>query len=196
MKRISDLIFAVFGLVLFFIPFLVIALLIKLNSKGPIFFRQIRVGRNNKDFKIFKFRTMYLDSYKKSLITIGERDSRVTNVGFYLRKYKLDELPQLLNVFFGDMSFVGPRPEVRYYVNFYTEAQKEVLNVRPGITDVASIEFRNENELLEKQQNPQKYYLDVIMQEKIRINLEYLENRNILKDFLVVLKTFKVILKK
>jgi lipopolysaccharide/colanic/teichoic acid biosynthesis glycosyltransferase len=194
MKRISDLIFAVFGLVLFFIPFLVIALLIKLNSKGPIFFRQIRVGRNNKDFKIFKFRTMYLDSYKKSLITIGERDSRVTNVGFYLRKYKLDELPQLLNVFFGDMSFVGPRPEVRYYVNFYTEAQKEVLNVRPGITDVASIEFRNENELLEKQENPQQYYIDELMPKKIEINLKYLVSRNLIKDYVIILKTFKAIL--
>lgn len=196
MKRFADFTIALLGLILFSPLLIVIAILLKIDSTGPVFYRQVRVARFNKDFKIFKFRTMFVDSDKKGLLTIGGRDSRVTKIGYYLRKSKLDELPQLINVILGDMSFVGPRPEVRTYVELYTEVQKKVLNVRPGITDLASIEFRNENELLEEQENPNKFYKDVIMQKKLKINLDYLEKRNLIKDFGVVLKTFKVIFKK
>lgn len=196
MKRFADFTIALLGLILFSPLLIVIAILLKIDSKGPVFYRQVRVARFNKDFKIFKFRTMFVDSDKKGLLTIGGKDSRVTKIGYYLRKSKLDELPQLINVILGDMSFVGPRPEVRTYVELYTEVQKKVLNVRPGITDLASIEFRNENELLEEQENPNKFYKDVIMQKKLKINLDYLEKRNLIKDFGVVLKTFKVIFKK
>lgn len=195
MRRLSDLFFSLFGLLLLLPVFILIALLIKLDSKGPVFFRQKRVGKNNKDFKIFKFRTMYLESDKKGLLTIGEKDPRVTKIGCYLRKFKLDELPQLINVFLGDMSFVGPRPEVRFYVDFYTEKQKKILNVKPGITDLASIEFRNENELLNKQSNPKQYYIDEILPKKIEINLNYLKSRSLIYDYLIIFKTFKSIIK-
>lgn len=193
MKRLSDFLIALIGVILFLPILLVIAVLIKLDSAGPIFYRQIRVGRYSKDFNIFKFRTMYVNSDKKGLLTIGGKDSRVTKIGFYLRKSKLDELPQLINVVLGDMSFVGPRPEVRKYVNMYTQNQRKVLNFRPGITDLASIEFRDENNLLSKQKNPEYFYINVIMQEKLKINLDYLENRNLIKDFYVIIKTFKAI---
>lgn len=195
MKRFADSIIATIGLLLFSPLLILVAILIKIDSSGPVFYRQVRVGRYNKDFKIFKFRTMFTESDKKGLLTIGGKDTRVTKVGYYLRKSKLDELPQLINVIYGDMSFVGPRPEVRLYVNLYTEEQKQVLLVRPGITDLASIEFRNENELLEKQENPNQFYIDVILPKKLSINIKYLENRNLIKDFIVVLKTFKVIIK-
>lgn len=181
------------GLILFLPVLLVVTILIKLDSEGPVFFKQSRVGRYNADFKIFKFRTMFIDSEKKGLLTIGGKDPRVTKIGYFLRKSKLDELAQLINVVLGDMSFVGPRPEVRSYVKLYTEEQMKVLNVRPGITDVASIEYRNENELLLEQDEPNKFYIDVIMPKKLEINLKYLEKRNLLKDFVVVLKTFKAI---
>ena len=194
MKRFADFIIALLGLIIFSPLLIIIAILIKIDSKGPIFYRQVRVARYNNDFKIFKFRTMFVNSDKKGLLTIGERDPRVTKIGYYLRKNKLDELPQLINVVFGDMSFVGPRPEVRSYVKLYTEEQMKVLKVRPGITDLASIEFRNENELLNEQDDPNKFYIDVIMQKKLSINLEYLKERNLIKDFVVVLKTFKAIL--
>ena len=195
MKRFADCIIAIIGLIVFSPLLIVIAILIKIDSKGHVFYRQVRVGRCNKDFKIFKFRTMITESDTKGLLTIGGKDVRITRVGYYLRKSKLDELPQLINVIYGDMSFVGPRPEVRFYVNLYREEQKKILKVRPGITDLASIEFRNENELLEDQENPNQYYIDVILPKKISINIKYLENRNLIKDFLVVLKTFKVIVK-
>lgn len=182
------------GLIMFLPLLIIVAILIKLDSKGPVFYRQLRVGMYNIDFKILKFRTMAIDSDKKGLLTIGGRDPRVTKIGYYLRKSKLDELTQLINVILGDMSFVGPRPEVRSYVKLYTEEQMKILNVRPGITDVASIEYRNENELLQEQEDPNKFYIDVIMQEKLSINLKYLEKRNLIKDFIVVLKTFKAII--
>ena len=195
LKRIFDIVFSLLGLILVFSILFIISILIKINSKGPVFYRQVRVGKNNKDFKIFKFRTMYVDSDKFGLITIGGRDPRVTNLGYYLRKFKLDELPQLINVLFGDMSFVGPRPEVRKYVDLYSKEQMRVLKVKPGITDLASIEFRNENEILSKQENPDRYYVDVIMPKKLKINLEYIEERSILKDIRVIFKTFEVVIK-
>ncbi len=195
MKRLFDFVVSFLGLLAISPILLIVAILIVIDSKGGVFYRQVRVGKGNKDFRIFKFRTMHTNADKLGLITIGGRDPRVTKVGYYLRKYKLDELPQLINVLVGDMSFVGPRPEVRKYVDLYTEEQKKVLQVRPGITDLASIEFRNENEILEKQENPNQYYIDVIMPHKLDINLKYLKNRSLLKDIGVIFKTFLAILK-
>ena len=195
MKRFADFIIALVSLILLSPIFFIIAIFIKIDSKGPVFFKQIRVGRYNKDFKIFKFRTMQIDSDKKGLLTIGGRDPRVTKVGYFLRKSKLDELAQLINIVKGDMSFVGPRPEVRCYVKLYSEEQMKVLDFRPGITDIASIEYRNENELLQTQKNPSQFYKDVVMQKKLYLNLKYLKKRNLIKDFIIVLKTFKAIIK-
>lgn len=193
MKRLFDIFFSFFGL-LFISPILIsVALIIIVTSKGRVFYRQVRVGKDNKDFRIFKFRTMHINADKLGLLTVGGRDPRVTKVGYYLRKYKIDELPQLINVLLGDMSFVGPRPEVRKYVDLYTKEQQKVLSVRPGITDLASIEFRNENEILSKQDNPNEYYINTIMPYKLNINLEYLKERSLLKDIGVILKTFRAI---
>ena len=194
-KRIFDFIFAIIGL-LFLVPlFIIIAILIKIESKGPVLYKQLRVGRYNLDFKILKFRTMDMNADQLGLLTLGHRDTRITKIGYYLRKYKLDELPQLINVFIGNMSFVGPRPEVRKYVKLYNQYQMQIFKVRPGITDMASIEFRNESELLSGQEDPINYYIQDIMPKKIQINLKYLKQRNFLKDFVVILNTFKVIIK-
>jgi lipopolysaccharide/colanic/teichoic acid biosynthesis glycosyltransferase len=193
LKRFFDLILSLMGLLITVPILFLITILIKISSSGPVFYKQVRVGKNNKDFKIFKFRTMHLNADKKGLLTVGGRDPRVTSIGYYLRKFKLDELPQLINVFKGDMSFVGPRPEVRQFVNLYSEIQKKVLNVKPGITDLASIEFRNENEILSKEEDPNQYYIDNIMPKKLEINLKYINQRNLLKDFVVIIKTIKVI---
>mgnify|MGYP003626100951 FL=1 len=194
-KRIFDFTISFISLLILFPILFLVSLIIKFTSLGPVFYKQVRVGRGNKDFKIFKFRTMHIDADKMGLLTIGGRDPRVSYVGYYLRKYKLDELPQLINVFKGDMSFVGPRPEVRQYVNLYSETQKKVLDVKPGITDLASIEFKDENEILSEQEDPNQYYIDVIMPQKLKINLKYIENRNLVKDVGVIVKTFKAILK-
>ena len=150
MKRLFDVFASGCGLLVLSPIFLIMAIWIKLDSEGSVFYRQVRVGRNNNDFRIFKFRSMRVGSDKGSLVTIGGRDPRITRSGYFIRKYKLDEFPQLINVFLGEMSLVGPRPEVRHYVNYWTEEQMHVLDVRPGITDPASIKFRNENELMEK----------------------------------------------
>lgn len=192
-KRLFDIVFSLFGLLILSWMFVIIALAVGLTSKGGVFYRQKRVGRNNKDFVLYKFRSMCVNADKGSLITIGGRDSRITKVGYFIRKFKLDELPQLFNVLIGDMSFVGPRPEVRYYVDMYNKEQLKVLSVRPGITDPASIAYRNENELLEQQQNPKQYYIDVIMPDKLRINLEYLQRRTLISDIKVIFQTFLVI---
>lgn len=195
MKRIFDIIASGFGLLLLSPLFVIIAIWIMLDSKGPVFYRQVRVGRHNKDFKIFKFRSMCQDADKGSLVTIGGRDPRITRSGYFIRKYKIDELPQLINVLLGDMSLVGPRPEVRHYVNYWTKEQMRVLDVRPGITDPASIRFRNENELLQKADNPEEYYINVIMQEKIKLYLEYVANASFLYDIKLIFETFKVVIK-
>jgi len=193
LKRFFDLILSLIGLLILVPILFFITILIKISSSGPVFYKQVRVGKNNKDFEIFKFRTMHVNADKKGLLTVGGRDPRVTSIGYYLRKFKLDELPQLINVFKGDMSFVGPRPEVRQFVNIYSEIQKKVLNVKPGITDLASIEFRNENEILSKEDDPNQYYIDCIMPKKLEINLKYIAQRNLLKYFTVIIKTIKVI---
>ena len=194
MKRLFDIVASGIGLVLLGPLFLVLAIWIKMDSKGPVFYRQVRVGKNNKNFRILKFRSMHVGADKGSLVTIGGRDSRITRSGYYIRKYKFDELPQLINVFVGDMSLVGPRPEVRYYVNYWTSEQMHVLDVRPGITDPASIKFRNENELMEKAEAPEDYYINVIMQEKIKLYLEYVENASFWYDIKLIFMTFKVII--
>ena len=195
MKRLFDLFASGCGLIVLSPLFLVVSILIKIDSRGPVFYRQVRVGFHNRDFRIFKFRTMRVGSDKGSLVTIGGRDPRVTRVGYYLRKFKVDELPQLINVFIGDMSLVGPRPEVRHYVDYWTPEQLHVLDVRPGITDPASIKFRNENELMEKAENPEEYYINVIMQEKIRLYLEYVANHSFWRDLVIIFKTFWVVVK-
>ena len=193
MKRLFDIVASGFGLIVLSPLFLVLAIWIKCDSKGPVFYRQVRVGYKNKDFRIFKFRSMRVGADKGSLVTIGGHDPRVTRSGYFIRKFKFDELPQLINVFLGDMSLVGPRPEVRHYVDYWTPVQMHVLDVRPGITDPASIKFRNENELMEKAEDPEKYYIEVIMQEKIKLYLEYVEKHSFWYDFGLILKTFKVI---
>ena len=195
MKRLFDVIASGLGLIILSPLFLVLAVWIKLDSDGPVFYRQVRVGFRNKDFRIFKFRSMRVGADKGSLVTIGGHDPRVTRSGYFIRKFKFDELPQLINVFLGDMSLVGPRPEVRHYVNYWTPDQMHVLDVRPGITDPASIKFRNENELMEKAEDPEKYYIEVIMQEKIRLYLEYVEKHSFLYDIALIFKTFWVIVK-
>ena len=193
MKRAFDIIASGLGLIVLSPLFLVLAIWIKLDSKGPVFYRQVRVGFKNKDFRIFKFRSMRVGADKGSLVTIGGHDPRVTKSGYFIRKFKFDELPQLINVFLGDMSLVGPRPEVRHYVDYWTPEQMHVLDVRPGITDPASIKFRNENELMEQAEDPEKYYIEVIMQEKIKLYLEYVEKHSFLYDIGLIFKTFWVI---
>ena len=166
-----------------------------MTSGFPIFYLQTRVGRNGHDFKLFKFRTMHLNADKMGLLTVGGKDPRVTGIGYYLRKYKLDELPQLFNVLFGTMSLVGPRPEVRKYVDLYSEEQRKVLSVRPGITDFASLEFINENDLLAKSTNPEQTYINEVMPAKLALNARYIEQQGIFTDFKIILNTILKIIK-
>ncbi len=194
MKRLCDIVLSAAGLLCLSPLLLVVALWVKIDSTGPVFYRQLRVGRYNTDFRIYKFRSMYTDSDKRGLITIGGHDPRVTRAGYYIRKLKLDELPQLINVLLGDMSFVGPRPEVRKYVDMYTPEQLHVLDVRPGITDAASIKYRNENDILARQANPERYYINVILQDKLHININYVAHHTILGDLKLICNTFKVII--
>ena len=193
MKRIFDIVASGLGLILLSPVFVLLAVWIKLDSKGPVFYRQVRVGYKNRDFRIFKFRSMRMGADNGSLVTIGGRDPRVTRSGYFIRKFKLDELPRLINVLTGDMSLVGPRPEVRHYVDYWTPEQMHVLDVRPGITDPASIKFRNENELMEQVEDPEKYCIEVIMQEKIKLYLEYVEKQGFWYDLGLIFKTFFVI---
>lgn len=195
MKRLFDILLSGLGLLIISPLLLIVAIWIKLDSPGPIFYRQVRVGRYNKDFRIFKFRSMRIGSDKGSLVTIGGRDPRITRSGYFIRKFKIDELPQLINVLVGDMSLVGPRPEVRHYVNYWTKEQMHVLDVRPGITDPASIKFRNENELLAQAEDPEKYYIEVIMQEKIKLYLDYVKKNSLWYDIKLIFQTFWVIIK-
>lgn len=189
MKRIFDIVASACGLLVLSPIFLILAIWIKLDSKGPVFYRQIRVGRGNKDFKLFKFRSMRPDSDKGRLITVGGHDPRVTRSGFYIRKFKLDEFPQLINVLAGDMSLVGPRPEVRRYVDLYTPEQMRVLDVKPGITSLASLRYRNENEILAKAVDPDKTYIEVVMPDKLAIDLEYVEKANLWTDIKLIFNT-------
>lgn len=188
-KRIVDFIFALLGLVILIPSFALIAIVINQDSKGGIIYKQVRVGLNRRNFKVWKFRTMYTMSDKVLNLTVGNNDLRITKVGLWLRKYKLDELPQLVNVLVGDMSFVGPRPEVVKYVDLYSEEQLQVLSMKPGITDLASIRYSNENELLASVKDPENYYINVLMPEKLNLNLFYIRNQSLLLDIKLIIKT-------
>jgi lipopolysaccharide/colanic/teichoic acid biosynthesis glycosyltransferase len=189
-----DIVFATVALLLLLPVFCVIAIWVKFDSKGPVFYKQNRVGINGTSFKIFKFRSMRLDADKHGLLTIGSHDARCTRSGVFLRKYKLDELPQLLNVLIGNMSVVGPRPEVRKYVDLYTITQQNVLTVKPGITDFASLAYFEENKLLSESTNPENAYITDIMPKKIELNLKYINERNFLLDLKIVLRTMRKVL--
>lgn len=189
MKRIFDIVFSLAGIIILSPLLVVIAVAVVLNSSGGAFYRQKRVGKNGQEFLLWKFRTMRTGSDKQGLLTVGSRDSRVTTTGYFLRKYKLDELPQLFNVLSGDMSLVGPRPEVKKYVNLYTEEQRKVLSVRPGITDYASIEFSNENDILAASDEPERMYIEKIMPEKLNLNLKYIQKMGLFTDIQIILRT-------
>jgi len=187
--RFFDIVISFLLLILLSPFFIIIALLVKFSSSGPVIFVQKRVGRNNVDFNMYKFRTMRANTAKLSSLTVGSRDSRITGPGFYLRKFKLDELPQLFNVLKGDMSIVGPRPELRKFVDMYTPEQLFVLNVRPGITDYASLAYKNENELLAKVNDPEKFYINEVMPAKIALNKHYISNKGIKSYFFIIFRT-------
>lgn len=196
MKRLFDIIASGLGLIVLSPLFVILAIWIKTDSKGPVFYRQTRVGRGNKDFRLYKFRSMRPDSDKLGLITVGGRDPRVTRSGYYIRKYKLDEFPQLINVFIGDMSLVGPRPEVRKYVDMYTYEQMRVLSVRPGITSLASIRYRNENDILAAADDPDRCYIEQVMPDKLAIDLEYVDRATLWNDIKLIFSTFREIIVK
>lgn len=195
MIRFFDILFSIIGLVLLSPLFTVLYLLIWIESQGGGFYSQERIGKNGKPFKLFKFRSMRIGSDKKGLITIGEKDNRITKTGFILRKYKLDELPQLWNVFIGDMSLVGPRPEVKKYTDLYTEEQKQVLQVRPGITDWASIKYVDENKILGESKDPDEAYVNLIMPNKIKLNMVYIQHQTLGEYFKIIFTTFKEIVR-
>lgn len=192
--RFFDFLFSFLGILFLFPFFIIIYLLIVLESKGGGFYFQNRVGKNGVDFKLMKFRTMGAGSDKKGYITVGERDARITRIGFFLRRYKLDELPQLFNVLVGQMSLVGPRPEVRAYVNLYSSEQKMVLSVKPGITDYSSIEYADENGILGMATDPEQLYIDEIMPRKILLNMKYINNPTLNEYFKIIFLTVKRII--
>jgi lipopolysaccharide/colanic/teichoic acid biosynthesis glycosyltransferase len=194
MKRSFDIVFSFVGLIILLPLFIVVGLLIKLTSSGPVFYHQTRVGYKGKDFRLFKFRTMKVDADKNGLLTVGGRDPRVTSVGYYLRKFKIDELPQLINVLNGTMSFVGPRPEVRKYVDLYTEEQRKVLLLKPGITDYASLEYFSENDLLARSSDPEATYINEVMPAKLKLNLKYMNEVGLYTDVKLILRTIGKIL--
>lgn len=196
MKRLFDIIASGLGLIVLSPLFAVLAVWIKADSKGPVFYCQTRVGRNNRDFRLYKFRSMRPDSDRLGLITVGGHDPRVTRSGYYIRKYKLDEFPQLINVFIGDMSLVGPRPEVRKYVDMYTPEQMRVLTVRPGITSLASIRYRNENDILAAAEDPDRCYIEQVMPDKLAIDLEYVDRATLWNDIRLIFSTFREIIVK
>lgn len=193
MIRFLDMLFSAIGIILLLPLFVLVYLLIVLESKGGGFYLQNRVGKDGVDFKLFKFRTMRVGSDKKGLLTIGGNDGRITKVGLLLRRFKIDELPQLFNVLKGDMSMVGPRPEVRKYVDLYTPKQQIILSVRPGITDYASIVYVDENRILGLAADPEKAYIEEIMPEKIKLNMKFIQNRSIKEYVYVIFLTIKSI---
>src|SRR5215217_5214762 len=188
-KRLFDVSLSLTSVIMILPVFIIVAILLKLDSKGAVFYRQVRVGLNEKKFKLLKFRTMYENSDQKGLLTVGDRDMRITRVGYWLRRYKIDELPQLINVLNGDMSFVGPRPEVSKYVELYDSSQKRVLTVKPGITDWASIEFIDESKLLAAAQDPESFYINTIIPQKISQNLKYIDHHSIWIDLKIISNT-------
>ncbi|MDX1651677.1 MAG: sugar transferase [Brumimicrobium sp.] len=194
MKRIFDIVFASIVLLLF-LPFgIIISLLIFLTSRGGVFYTQERIGKNGKPFKLLKFRTMRKDADKSGKLTVGMRDSRITKIGYFLRKYKLDEFPQFINVLKGNMSVVGPRPEVKEYTDLYSDEQRKVLNVKPGITDYASLEYYDENRLLGESDNPRETYIREIMPAKIELNQKYIKNPTLRNDLKIIWLTVRKVL--
>ena len=194
-KRLFDMVASFLGVVILSPIFIIVSICIKIDSKGPVFFKQKRVGKDGQPFMIYKFRTMVTDAEKLGKqITVGD-DNRITKVGKFIRKCKLDEIPQLINVLKGEMSLVGPRPEVPRYAELYDDYQAQVLLVRPGITDYASIEYRNENEILGKSANPEEIYITEIMPTKIDLNMKYLKNISLTEDFKLIIKTILAVIK-
>lgn len=188
-KRLFDVFFSLFGIIICIPIWVIVPLLIIIDSPGNPFFSQRRVGRNNKDFTLYKFRSMKLNSEISGLLTVGSGDSRITTTGFYLRRFKMDELPQLFNILKGDMSFVGPRPEVRKYVDMYDFNQMKVLAIRPGLTDYASVQYIRENELLKNSPDPETTYIREIMPAKIQLNLKYMDEMSLLTDLRILART-------
>ena len=194
-KRVFDVVASFIGILILSVFFAIIAVIIKFDSKGTVFYRQIRVGKAGKHFRIFKFRTMKFDADKNGqLLTVGN-DQRITKAGHFLRKTKLDELPQIINVLRGEMSFVGPRPEVPRYVELYNETQRQILLMRPGITDIASIEYRNESAILAASEDPERTYIEEIIPSKINLNMRYLYSISIVQDIRIILLTIIKIFK-
>lgn len=189
MKRLFDLISSLLVLIVLSPIILIISLFIVLDSKGGVFYKQERIGKNGNPFLLYKFRSMRTGSDKKGLITVGASDNRTTSVGRFIRKYKLDELPQLINIIKNDMSVVGPRPEVNKYVKLYSKEQLRVLEAKPGLTDLASLAYINENEVLGKAEDPEKTYIEEIMPAKLKLNLEYIEKQNIAFDLKIIFRT-------
>lgn len=189
LKRVFDVLAGLFFLAITAPLLCLIALIVKADSKGPVFYRQERTGRYGKIFRIFKFRTMHPDSDRKGLLTVGGRDPRITRAGYLLRRYKLDELPQFINVLNGDMSIVGPRPEVKRYTDLYSETQRQVLEVRPGITDYASLQYFDENELLAKAADPEEVYVKEVMPAKLELNLKYIREAGLRTDLRIIFQT-------
>lgn len=195
-KRIFDVVFSIIVLIILSPLLFLLAFLIKIDSKGSIFFIQERVGKNNKNFSIYKFRTMYSTSQNQGLLTLGNHDSRITQIGYFLRRYKMDEFPQLINILIGNMSFVGPRPELRYFVNFYKEEDYTVLSVRPGITSPASLKYINEVELLKSAKNPESFFINTIIPDKVKLHKEYIRKKSFLYDLkLIIITIQKVFIK-
>lgn len=195
MKRAFDLLFS-FTILTLFLPFgMLISMLIVIGSKGGIFYRQERIGKHGKPFMLLKFRSMRIDSDQQGKLTVGMNDSRITQIGLFIRKYKLDEFPQFINVLLGEMSIVGPRPEVEEFVSLYNTSQKRVLEVKPGVTDYASIEYFNENAILAEANDPKKTYIETIMPEKIRLNQKYISNPTLAHDLKIIFRTILRILK-
>lgn len=195
MIRFFDILLSFLLLVVLLPVFFLIGLFILLDDGWPVFYTQKRIGREGKEFSLYKFRSMRIGANMMGNLTVGDKDPRVLNSGHFIRKYKLDELPQLINVLNGSMSVVGPRPEVREFVELYTEDQRKILSVRPGITDLASIRYRNENEILARAQDSRKKYIEEVMPEKIALNLDYIQNKTLGKYFAIIFGTFAVILK-
>jgi len=194
-KRIFDIVVSII-ILLIFLPFgIIVSLAILFESRGGVFYFQERIGKNGIPFKLWKFRSMRKDSDKSGKLTVGMRDSRITRSGIFIRKYKLDEFPQFINVLKGEMSIVGPRPEVKEYVDLYTAEQRQVLNVKPGITDLASLEYFKENELLGNSEDPEKTYIEEIMPAKIELNKKYISNPTIGADIKIMWQTFLKIIR-
>jgi lipopolysaccharide/colanic/teichoic acid biosynthesis glycosyltransferase len=195
LKRLFDIIFSTLGLIMLLPLFIIISIAILINDGFPIFYLQERIGLNLKPFLLLKFRSMYKDAATKGLLTVGNRDSRITKIGYFIRKYKIDELPQLINVLIGNMSLVGPRPEVKKYVDLYDTQQQKILSIKPGITDYASIAYSNENEILTNSSEPEKTYIQEVMPHKLSLNLKYLNEQSLMTDIKIIFNTIKKIFK-